>query len=82
MTVRVGRTGDHGLYVEDTGSGIPGNSRAAVFEPGHTSATAGTGFGLTIVKRIVEAHGWEVVATDGERGGARFEVTGVEFVDR
>jgi signal transduction histidine kinase len=29
---------------------------------------------LTIVKRIVEAHGWELSVTDGTDGGARFEL--------
>ncbi|MDH5019249.1 PAS domain S-box protein [Halobacterium rubrum] len=79
VTVRVGRVGDHGLYVEDTGSGIPEGDRQQVFEPGHTSASDGTGFGLTIVRRIAEAHGWTVDLTTGPKGGARFEFTDVEF---
>ncbi|WP_193767695.1 PAS domain S-box protein [Halorientalis pallida] len=73
VTVRVGRCGENCLYVEDDGPGIPPGDRDAVFEPGHTSAAGGTGFGLTIVKRIAEAHGWEVAITDGRDGGARFE---------
>jgi PAS domain S-box-containing protein len=73
LTVRVGRAGEDCLYVEDDGPGIPTDDRDAVFEPGYTSATGGTGFGLTIVKRIAEAHGWDVTITDGRDGGARFE---------
>ena len=73
VTVRVGRCGENCLYVEDDGRGIPPSDRDAVLEPGHTSASGGTGFGLTIVKRIAEAHGWEVAITDGRDGGARFE---------
>lgn len=73
VTVRVGRTGESGFYVEDDGPGIPPGDRDAVFEPGHTSAAGGTGFGLTIVRRIAEAHGWEVSVTEGRDGGARFE---------
>ncbi|WP_311173961.1 PAS domain S-box protein [Halobellus ordinarius] len=80
VTVRVGQIDDHGIYVEDTGPGIPADSRAAVFEPGHTSASGETGFGLTIVKRIAEAHGWEIEVTEGTGGGARFECTDVVFV--
>ena len=79
VTVRVGRIGDHGIYVEDTGPGIPDDAREAVFEPGHTSASGGTGFGLAIVKRIAEAHGWQVAVVDGTDGGARFEFTDVDF---
>jgi PAS domain S-box-containing protein len=73
VTVRVGRYGEHGLYVEDDGPGIPADEREDVLEPGHSSARGGTGFGLTIVKRIVEAHGWELRVTEGTSGGARFE---------
>jgi PAS domain S-box-containing protein len=81
VTVRVGTIGDHGIYVEDTGSGIPDDVREEVFEPGYTSSNAGTGFGLTIVKRIAEAHGWNLAITDGDDGGARFEFTDVAVVD-
>ncbi|MFC6955009.1 PAS domain S-box protein [Halorubellus litoreus] len=73
VTVRVGRHDERGLYVEDDGPGIPVEMREDVFEPGESSAPDGTGFGLTIVKRIVEAHGWEVSVSDGTDGGTRFE---------
>lgn len=79
VTVRVGPIDDHGIYVEDTGPGIPADAREAVFEPGHTSTNDGTGFGLTIVKRIAEAHGWDVEIADGNDGGARLEFTDVKF---
>jgi signal transduction histidine kinase len=42
----------------------------------------GTGFGLNIVKDIVEAHGWEIEITDSPKGGARFEISCVEFVTK
>jgi PAS domain S-box-containing protein len=77
VTVRVGQIDDSGFYVEDTGPGIPEEAREDVFDPGHTSATGGTGFGLTIVKRIAEAHGWQVAVVDGTDGGARFEFTDI-----
>ena len=74
VTVRVGAHDHGGIYVEDDGLGIPVEKRDEVLEPGHSSARGGTGFGLTIVKRIVEAHGWELSITDGTDGGARFEI--------
>ncbi|WP_424016155.1 PAS domain S-box protein (plasmid) [Halorientalis pallida] len=74
VTVRVGRVDEDTIYVEDDGSGIPAARRQEIFEPGHSSTSGGTGFGLTIVKRIVEAHGWTVSVTDGPDGGARFEI--------
>lgn len=82
VTVRVGRAGEECLYIEDDGPGIPADDRDGVFEPGHTSATGGTGFGLTIIKRIAEAHGWNVTITDGSDGGARFEFANVELLDQ
>jgi signal transduction histidine kinase len=50
-----------------------------VFEAGHTTTDGGTGFGLSIVKEVAEAHGWEVSIAEGSEGGARFEITNVEF---
>jgi PAS domain S-box-containing protein len=79
VIVRVGRIDNRGIYVEDTGPGIPEDAREAVFEPGHSSAGGGTGFGLTIVRRIAEAHGWEVAVVSGTDGGARFEFTDIEL---
>lgn len=78
VSIRIGRLGDEGFYVEDDGPGIPEDMREAVFEAGE-SAEGGIGFGLTIVRRIAEAHGWEVSVTESESGGARFEFTGVEI---
>jgi PAS domain S-box-containing protein len=73
VIVHVGCYDERGIYVEDDGPGIPVERREEVFEPGYSSADGGTGFGLTIIKRIVEAHGWELFVTDGTDGGARFE---------
>jgi PAS domain S-box-containing protein len=81
VTVRVGCHDEQGIYVEDDGPGIPVEKRDEVFEAGHSSARGGTGFGLTIVKRIVEAHGWELSVTDGTDGGARFEIEMAEQED-
>jgi PAS domain S-box-containing protein len=81
VTVRVGRLGEDGIYVADDGPGIVASERETVFEPGHKSSAGGTGFGLSIVRRIAEAHGWTVTATESETGGAQFEFRGVDIVD-
>lgn len=80
VTIQIG-TLDSGFYVADDGPGIPADEREAVFESGYTTAKEGTGLGLRIVKRIVEAHGWEIEITDSASGGAWFEITGVSFAD-
>ncbi|RLM57646.1 histidine kinase [Halobellus sp. Atlit-31R] len=64
----------NGFYVEDDGAGIPAEERGDVFDAGFTTATDGTGFGLAIVAEVAEAHDWEIDATEGTDGGARFEI--------
>jgi signal transduction histidine kinase len=81
LTVGVGPLADGpGFYVADDGNGISENRRENVFETGHTTADGGTGFGLTIVREFVTAHGWEVRVVESAEGGARFEISGVEAV--
>ena len=69
---------DDGFYIEDTGPGIPAADQETIFEAGFTTGDNGTGFGLAIVEQIATAHGWDIRATDGSAGGARFVITGVE----
>ena len=80
VTVRIGDLPD-GFYVADDGPGIPIEDHESVFDSGYSTSAAGTGFGLSIVKRIAEAHGWAVAVTESEGGGARFEFTGVDRVE-
>jgi PAS domain S-box-containing protein len=77
VSVRVGLT-DDGFYVEDDGPGVPESERETIFDLGHTTESSGTGFGLAIVKEIVDSHGWSVDIVTAADGGARFEVSGVE----
>ncbi|MGM0447754.1 MAG: sensor histidine kinase [Methanobacteriota archaeon] len=79
VTVRVGPL-DTGFFVEDDGPGIPDDDKAEVFDHGFTTRDEGHGYGLSVVRTIVNAHGWDIVAADGEGGGARFEVTGIDFL--
>ncbi|TYT62835.1 PAS domain S-box protein [Natrialba swarupiae] len=78
VTVDVGVL-DDGFYVEDDGPGIPEATREHVFEAGYSSSPDGTGYGLSIVQTIAEAHGWNLDITDGTAGGVRFEFSGVGF---
>jgi len=71
---------EDGFYVADDGPGIPAEDRDAVFDVGYSTTPDGTGFGLSIVARIAAEHGWSVSVGDGPDGGARFEISGVEFV--
>ena len=71
---------DDGFYIEDDGPGIPEDRQDSVFTAGYSTSDDGTGFGLSIVKRVAEAHGWEIRVTESTESSARFEITGVEFV--
>jgi PAS domain S-box-containing protein len=80
VTITVGELDDRkGFYVSDNGCGIPETERDDVFEAGYSTIDGGTGFGLNIVEEITDAHGWEITVSENGQGGARFEITGVEF---
>ena len=70
---------DGGFYIEDDGTGIPKDAREHVFESGFSGDSEGTGLGLAIVQDVADVHGWTIQVTDSATGGARFEVTDVEF---
>ncbi len=63
------------LHVRDTGSGIPAEQRAAMFEPLYTTKPGGTGLGLYIVREIVTAHGGQVSVESVEGQGTTFTLT-------
>jgi len=80
VTVTVGDCGDTGFYIADDGHGIPEADREEVFDSTYSTKEDDGGLGLSIVEAVVEAHGWEIGVADGETGGARFEITGVDVV--
>jgi len=56
--------------VRDRGDGFPPGEAEAAFEPFRTSRVQGTGLGLPIARRIVEAHGGAIEAMNAPDGGA------------
>jgi len=63
------------LFVRDDGPGIPAELGDTLFAPFVTSKEAGTGLGLTIVKRIVDRHGGSVQLGPGPERGTVAVVT-------
>jgi signal transduction histidine kinase len=47
----------------------------------YTTSREGTGFGLSVVTRIAEAHGWTVEVTESSQQGARLEFSDIEVVE-
>ena len=80
VSVTVGEI-DDGFYVEDDGPGISEDDREDVFTAGYSTTEGGSGFGLSIVKEIADAHGWEIRIGESRAGGARFEITGIDHID-
>jgi PAS domain S-box-containing protein len=81
VTVTVG-TFPEGVFVADDGPGIPEDQQSDIFKDGYTTRDTGTGYGLSIVESIVDAHGWDITADTSVDGGARLDITGVEMKDK
>jgi signal transduction histidine kinase len=69
------------VSVADTGEGIPAEELPNIFErfyrvdKSRARATGGSGLGLTIAKRLVEAHGGRIEAQSQPGKGSRFSFT-------
>jgi signal transduction histidine kinase len=61
------------IVISNNGKAIPEHIKPRIFERGVTTGDKGKGFGLVIVKRFVEAHGWSIRLLDTEE--AAFEIT-------
>lgn len=68
------------LFLEDSGPGVPEASVDRLFDrlyrvdPARTRARGGSGLGLSICKKIVEAHGGRIKAENITSGGLRFQI--------
>ncbi|MDQ8202715.1 GAF domain-containing protein [Pelagicoccus sp. SDUM812003] len=62
------------LYIEDTGSGIPENLVARIFDSFLTGKAEGTGLGLSIVKRILRSHHGDISVTDTSEHGTTMRI--------
>lgn len=69
------------ITVEDSGIGIPEESREKIFEPFYTvnrdrsRASGGTGLGLSLVRNLVEKQNGTIVLLDTPGGGTAFELS-------
>jgi len=76
IEVTVEATGGRGqVGVSDRGPGIPEEIRERIFEPFFTTKHRGTGLGLPIARRVVEAHGGEISVDCPAAGGTTFLVS-------
>lgn len=77
LAIRTVRENDDmmAVIVQDTGPGIPDEIIEQLFKPFVTTKAGGMGIGLSISKRIVEAHGGEMTVSRNPAGGATFRFT-------
>jgi signal transduction histidine kinase len=62
------------VCVSDTGIGIQEDFKDKLFKPLFTGKAKGTGLGLAVVKRIVEAHGGDIIVESEVGKGSTFTV--------
>ena len=76
------------IRISDRGKGIPDSELENIFDPFFRGEQAvqeqihGTGLGLNLVKKIIEAHGGKVAAHNREGRGAEFVVTVPGFIPK
>jgi len=77
ITIRLGRLDDRlHLEVEDTGSGIPPDLLAHIFDPWVTTKEQGkgSGLGLSIARQVIASHGGTIRVHSGAGKGALFAI--------
>jgi|GEM_PF-2633402 len=62
------------LEVADTGEGIPGENLEKLFHPFFSTKAGGSGLGLAVCRKIVEAHGGSLNANSAPGEGAVFRM--------
>ena len=62
------------IVVEDDGPGLPDDLQDGIFVLRATTKPEGSGIGLPLVRRVVEAHRGSIDYAPGPEGGARFRI--------
>ena len=69
VQTRVGSGGEIRISISDTGPGMTPEVLASIFQPFYSHREGGTGLGLPIARRAVEAHGGRIeVESEPDRG--------------
>lgn len=63
------------ITIRDNGPGLDAEQGKRIFDPFYTAKTRGTGLGMALAKRTVEAHGGRIAVGSGSGGGAEIIIT-------
>jgi signal transduction histidine kinase len=61
--------------LRDNGPGLTAEARQKIFDPFYTTKTQGTGLGMAMARRIVEAHGGRIAVGETLRAGAEIIIS-------
>jgi hypothetical protein len=62
------------LRISDNGRGVPKSLKDSIFTPFFSTRGGGSGFGLSMIRSVVEGHGGAVREVGREKRGATFEM--------
>jgi signal transduction histidine kinase len=75
LSLRVTRGNDiTQIHVEDTGKGMTQDVATKIFQPLFTTKAKGTGLGLAVCKRLIEAHGGDITVESQAGKGSIFTI--------
>lgn len=63
------------VRIRDNGPGLSDEQKSKIFDAFYTTKVKGTGLGMAIAKRIVEAHGGQIMLGESAGRGAEFRIT-------
>jgi signal transduction histidine kinase len=71
---------DVAIIIKNDGKIIPNEHRLKLFERGFTTKTASGGLGLSIVQKLVEAHGWTIQLDNPKDTSFRISIPSLHIV--
>jgi len=63
------------LLINDNGPGMPPDVLRQIFSPGYSTKSSGFGIGLTLVKKIITFHQWDLDVSSEPDHGTTFTIT-------
>ncbi len=75
VAIQRGRTGMATVRIRDNGCGIPTDKLGKIFNPFYTSKETGTGLGLGVAKKVIDAHRGAIEVTSNPGSGTEFALS-------